>query len=65
MTKAASRPDPFPVPHVTRRCIASGTNAGDTVLDPFGGSMTVKRVAESMGRRAICITLPLANTNGC
>ena len=53
---------PYELP---RRCIASGTNAGDTVLDPFGGSMTVKRVAESMGRRAICITLPLANTNGC
>ena len=46
------------------RCIASGSLPGDTVLDPFAGSLTVNRVAQSMGRRGICITLPPADLNG-
>jgi site-specific DNA-methyltransferase (cytosine-N4-specific) len=48
-------PDELP-----RRCIAYGSRPGDTVLDPFAGSGTTGRVAESMGRHAVCITLPPA-----
>lgn len=48
-------PDELP-----RRCIAYGSAAGDIVLDPFAGSGTTGRVAASMGRESICITLPPA-----
>lgn len=52
-------PDELP-----RRCIASGSRVGETVLDPFAGSGTTGRVAESMGRQAICFTLPAGGVDG-
>lgn len=36
-------------------CIKAGSRAGDTVLDMFGGSGTVARIAERFSRRAISI----------
>ena len=45
---------------LARRCILSGSRAGQTVLDPFAGSGTTGRVAESLGRVAVCYTLPTA-----
>lgn len=38
-------------------CILAGSKAGDTVLDPFGGSGTVARVAERFQRNATLIDL--------
>lgn len=42
---------------LARRCIVSGSAAGGTVLDPFGGSGTVGVVARREGRHAILIEL--------
>lgn len=39
------------------RCILAGSRAGDIILDPFGGSGTVGRVANSLSREAILIDL--------
>lgn len=47
---------PFPR-ELARRCIAPSTDPGDLVLDPFSGSGTTCRTAESMGRRAIGLDL--------
>jgi site-specific DNA-methyltransferase (cytosine-N4-specific) len=47
---------PFP-DELARRCILPTTLPGDLVLDPFGGSHTVHRVAEQLGRRAISVEL--------
>lgn len=47
---------PFP-DELARRCILPSTMPGDVVLDPFSGSGTVARVAESLGRRAFGIEL--------
>lgn len=49
---------------LARRCIASGSREGQTVMDPFAGSGTTGRVAESMGRQAICFTLPTGGGHG-
>jgi DNA modification methylase len=38
-------------------CIMAGCPVGGTVLDPFGGSGTVARVAERLGRNAVSIEL--------
>ena len=38
-------------------CILAGSRAGDTVLDPFGGSGTTGKVALELGRKAILIEL--------
>ncbi len=38
-------------------CIMAGSATGDLVLDPFGGSGTVGKVAEKLGRKWICIEL--------
>jgi len=35
----------------------AGSATGDLVLDPFGGSGTVGKVAEKLGRKWICIEL--------
>lgn len=47
---------PFP-DELARRCIGPSTLPGDHVLDPFGGSGTVARVADQMGRHATHIDL--------
>lgn len=36
-------------------CVLAGSKAGDVVLDPFGGSGTVGKVAIELGRKAILI----------
>jgi DNA modification methylase len=46
---------------LAQRCIRAGTRAGDTVLDPFGGSGTVGLVADSMQRSAVLIDLDRRN----
>ena len=40
-----------------RPCILAGSKAGDTILDPFGGSGTVGEVALEYGRNAILLDL--------
>ncbi len=47
---------PFP-DELARRCILPTTLPGDLVLDPFDGSGTTRRVAESLGRRGIGLDL--------
>ena len=47
---------PFPVELVTT-CLLAGTQSGDTVLDPFGGSGTVGVAAQQLGRHAILCEL--------
>lgn len=42
---------------IPRLCIMAGTKAGDTVLDPFGGSGTTGAVAIELGRSAILCEL--------
>lgn len=42
----------FP-PQLAERCILAGSRAGDTILDPFGGSGVTAAVAVAHGRRAI------------
>jgi site-specific DNA-methyltransferase (adenine-specific) len=47
-----------PMPEaLARRCILAGSAFGDRVLDPFGGSGTVARVAAAEGRGATLIEL--------
>lgn len=46
---------------LARRCITAGTQPGDVVLDPFGGSGTVGLVADGMHRSAILIDLDRRN----
>ncbi|HRE00419.1 MAG TPA: site-specific DNA-methyltransferase, partial [Ilumatobacteraceae bacterium] len=43
---------PFP-DELARRCILPTTLPGDVVFDPFSGSGTIVRVAESLGRIGI------------
>lgn len=38
-------------------CILAGSRPGDLVLDPFGGTGTVGRVAERLSRRWVCLDL--------
>jgi DNA modification methylase len=44
----------FPV-ELARRCVLAGSDVGDLVLDPFGGSGTVGHVAHALGRTAVLI----------
>lgn len=55
----SSLPDhPAPMSaEVVRRCIVSGTAAGERVLDPFGGAGTTGLVADQLGRDATLIEL--------
>lgn len=46
----------FP-PDLIKPCILAGSRAGDTVLDPFGGSGTTGEVALELGRRAVLCEL--------
>lgn len=42
---------------LAERCILAGSEPGDTVLDPFGGSGTTAAVATGLGRDAVHIDL--------
>lgn len=42
---------------LARRCILLGSQPGDSVLDPFGGSGTTGVAARELGRRALLIEL--------
>jgi len=44
-------------PELARRCIIAGSNAGDTVLDPFGGAGTTALAANRLERHAILCEL--------
>jgi len=46
----------FP-PDLIEPCILAGSRAGDTVLDPFGGSGTTGMVAQRLGRNAVLCEL--------
>jgi DNA modification methylase len=46
----------FP-PDLIKPCILAGSKAGDTILDPFGGSGTTGMVALELGRKAVLIEL--------
>jgi site-specific DNA-methyltransferase (cytosine-N4-specific) len=49
--RGQSGPAAFP-DQLVERCLEATSDPGDLVLDPFGGSGTVLRVAERMGRSA-------------
>lgn len=58
------KPRPYPGAHVAvmppalvELCILAGSDAGDTVIDPFAGSGTTLAVANAAGRSAIGIEL--------
>ena len=42
---------------IPERCIKAGSRPGDLVLDPFGATGTVGRVAERLNRRWVCLDL--------
>lgn len=44
-------------PALVQPCILAGSKAGDTILDPFGGSGTTGQVALELGRKAVLIEL--------
>lgn len=46
----------FP-PDLIKPCILAGTEPGDVVLDPFGGSGTTGQVSLELGRKAILLEL--------
>ena len=52
----SDHPAPFP-DALARNCILGGCPEGGTVLDPFAGSGTVGRVANTLGRNARLIEL--------
>lgn len=47
---------PFPQELVKLTMLAC-TEVGDTVLDPFGGTLTVQKVARELGRNSICFDI--------
>lgn len=57
-TTALSDEHYAPMPQeLAERCIRAGSKAGDTVLDPFGGSGTTGRAALALQRHAVLIDL--------
>jgi DNA modification methylase len=42
---------------LAERCIKAGSKPGDLVLDPFGGSGTIVKVARSLNRRGVMLDL--------
>ena len=55
-TSGNGHPATFPR-ELARRCILLGSQAGDTILDPFSGSGTTGVVAQELDRKAILIEL--------
>jgi DNA modification methylase len=55
-TSGNGHPATFPR-ELARRCILLGSQTGDTILDPFGGSGTTGVVAQELNRRAILIEI--------
>jgi hypothetical protein len=49
---------------LARFCVGLATEEGDTVFDPFGGSLTTMAVAMEMGRRAISTEMHLEYAQG-
>ena len=45
---------------LVKPCVLAGSRPGDVILDPFGGSGTVGKVAIELGRKAILIELSSA-----
>lgn len=55
---ASSKGHPAAFPReLARRCILLGSQSGDVILDPFGGSGTTGLVARELGRKAILIEI--------
>lgn len=54
---------PFPE-ELVRRCISLATKPGDLVLDPFGGSGTVGKVAMELGRRSVLLDINYTGDEG-
>ena len=57
MRQRILKPTFFTNEELARRCILAGCPAGGIVLDPFGGSGTVGKVAVEHGRSAILCDL--------
>lgn len=55
-SQGVDHPCPFPI-EIPSRCIASTTDPGDLILDPFMGSGTTLGAAKDLGRRAIGIEI--------
>ena len=55
-TSGNGHPAAFPR-ELARRCILLGSRAGDTVLDPFGGSGTTALAARELDRAAVLVEL--------
>jgi site-specific DNA-methyltransferase (adenine-specific) len=49
-------PCPFPI-DLPKRCIASCTEVGDLVLDPYGGAGTTAIAAKALRRRSLSIEI--------
>lgn len=55
-TSGNGHPAAFPR-ELAKRCILLGSQAGDTILDPFGGSGTTALAAKELGRAAVLIEI--------
>ncbi len=54
--KGLGHPAPFPLPFASD-CVATWSNPGDLVLDPFAGSGTTLKAAKDLGRRFVGIEI--------